>query len=135
MCLGNDFFRRSGPEFYRRGYTGLTKAHSVVLTHLPLGGARVTDLARTARVTKQAIGPLVTDMERLGYVERLRDPSDARAKIVRFTEKGLGLVQDAREVVAETWSQYAEILGEERLEAVREGLDEILARLDQARDD
>src|SRR5918997_2558089 len=64
------------------------RAHGPVFEMLDPGGSRVADLARRARMSRQAMGELVDDLERLGYVERRPDPRDGRAKLVMLTEKG-----------------------------------------------
>ena len=55
---------------------------------------RLTDIAESARITKQSVGEIVTDLEKLGYVERIADPEDKCAKLVRLTPRGQE-VQDA----------------------------------------
>ena len=52
------------------------------------GGTRLTALAEQAQVTKQTAGFLVDQLERAGYVERVPDPSDARARLVRVAARG-----------------------------------------------
>ena len=51
-------------------------------------GSRLTELAERARMTKQSVGEVATDLEQRGYVERVPDPADGRAKIIRLTERG-----------------------------------------------
>ncbi len=126
LRLGQDFLDRARVEWRERGYKGIQNAHMTVMEHLPLEGARITDLAVRAGVTKQAMGQLVDELERLGFVERIGDPSDQRAKIVRFTEAGLALLNEARDIVAKIWWEYADELGEDRLTRVHIGLDKLL---------
>src|SRR5689334_14526247 len=63
-------------------------AHTALLPHLDFEGVRLTDLARKLEVSKQAVGPLVDELEAMGVVERIADPDDGRAKRVRFSRKG-----------------------------------------------
>ena len=58
-------------------------------------------LAERAAMTKQSMAELVAHLERHGYVERVPDPSDRRAKLVRATERGGEVYEIARQVVAE----------------------------------
>ena len=51
-------------------------------------GSRLTDLAERAHMTKQSVGEVTTELERRGYLERVPDPGDGRAKIIRLTERG-----------------------------------------------
>jgi DNA-binding MarR family transcriptional regulator len=77
-------------------------------------------------MTKQAMGQIVDDLEQLGYVERIPDPADGRAKIVRFTVAGLDFVCDAAEMLDEIWSEYAALLGTSELEQTQETLHRLL---------
>lgn len=77
-------------------------------------GLRLTELARTAGIAPQSMGALVDDLERLGYVERVADPHDRRAALIRPTERGRADVRAARKVIAARERQWARTVGEER---------------------
>lgn len=64
-------------------------AHTRLFPHLSREGVRLTDLAARLGVTKQAVQPLVADLEAWGIVEAVPDPTDGRARLVRFTDRGL----------------------------------------------
>ena len=98
----------------------------MVFASLGARGTRLTDLAQHAGMTKQAMGQIVDDLERLGYVERTPDPADGRAKIVRFTAAGLDFVCDAAEVLDEIWREYAALLGDGQLEQLQDTLRKLL---------
>jgi DNA-binding MarR family transcriptional regulator len=70
------------------GAERLTVAHTSVFPHLDLEGTRLTTLAQRMGVTKQFVGQLLEELEGFGVVERIPDPSDGRAKLVRFTARG-----------------------------------------------
>jgi DNA-binding MarR family transcriptional regulator len=97
-----------------------------VMAFLPPDGARVTDLARRARITKQSMGELVADLERRGYVERVAHPADGRAKLVVFTERGRSAAGLALVAAAQIESEWATRLGADRIEDLRETLEEIV---------
>jgi DNA-binding MarR family transcriptional regulator len=63
-------------------------AHTQLLPHLSRVGIRPTDLARRVGISKQAVGELLEDMVRFGAVERVADPTDRRARLVRLTDVG-----------------------------------------------
>lgn len=63
-------------------------SHSAVFAQLGPQGSRLTDLARGANMTPQAMGELVDELEELGYVERRPDPTDRRAKLIVLTARG-----------------------------------------------
>ena len=63
-------------------------SHSAVFAQIKTEGSRLTDLARGANITPQAMGELVDELEELGYVERRPDPTDRRAKLIMLTDRG-----------------------------------------------
>jgi len=126
--VAKDFQKRGLEGFSAEGHTGLQPAHQAVLTHLRVSGSRLTDLARRASMSKQAMGQLIDEVERLGYVERVSDPSDGRAKIVRFTRAGLELIKDGTEIAAAIQREYAKLIGKKKLDQLRAILDELHAK-------
>lgn len=123
-----DFQKRALEGFVAEGHAGLQPAHQAVLTHLRVSGTRLTELARRASMSKQAMGQLVDEVERLGYVERVSDPSDGRAKIVRFTGSGLALIKDGTDIATAIQREYAELIGWKKLNLLREILEELHAK-------
>lgn len=109
-----------------RGHAGLGVAHTAVLPHLDLDGTRITTLAERAGMTKQGMGKLVVDLERLGYLTRERDPHDQRATLVRFTPAGWNYLRDAAEVKRELEHEYAARLGTERFSDLRSALQQLI---------
>ena len=64
-----------------------------------------------------------------GYVERVPDPSDRRAKLVRATRRGKQVYAIAREVVAELEQQWTRRIGKARMRELRETLEQLNAGL------
>jgi DNA-binding MarR family transcriptional regulator len=93
--------------------------------HLRLSGTRLTELARRASMSKQAMGQLVDEVERLGYVERVSDTTDGRAKIVRFTQAGLELIKDGTDIATAIQREYAKLIGKKKLNLLRKILEEL----------
>jgi len=85
-------------------------------------GVRLTELAQTARITKQSMGALVDSLEHAGYVERVDDPDDARAWRVRLTSRGRQYGRDVRKFAKETERSVANQIGARRLEELRKSL-------------
>ena len=85
-------------------------------------GSRLVDLARAAQVSKQTVGSIVDRLERAGYVERVPDPTDARAKLVRVTALGEELVRLSLPVVREVEATWEAHLGRTRTRQLREAL-------------
>ncbi|MGH0033255.1 MAG: MarR family winged helix-turn-helix transcriptional regulator [Myxococcota bacterium] len=126
--LARDFERRARATLRARGHVGLQPSHQVVFASLVGSGARLTELAERAGMTKQAMGQLVDDLESLGYVERIPDPADGRAKIVRLTPDGRSFLDDAADVVSAIWDDYASLLGERELANLQSRLGSLLDR-------
>lgn len=114
------------------GFGDVRPAHYAVFRHLKPEGSRVTELAEEARITKQSMGELVVYLERRGYVERLPDPRDGRAKIVVLTEGGVRFVEAVVERVGEIEDALAERMGgQERLEELADTLEGLMALSDE----
>jgi DNA-binding MarR family transcriptional regulator len=77
------------------GFDDQRPADDAAFAHIPGEGIRLTDLARRAGVSKQAMAELVDSLEARGYVERQPDPTDGRAKFVVFSERGWTAVATA----------------------------------------
>jgi DNA-binding MarR family transcriptional regulator len=125
---------RAGTEllhrrFAERGHPDIRPPHGNVMQFLDDAGTRVSVLAERAQITKQSMAELVAHLERLGYVERVPDPSDRRAKLVRATPRGKQLYAIARDVVAEIEADWTRRLGKAKMRQLRELLEELNAGL------
>jgi DNA-binding MarR family transcriptional regulator len=112
-----------------RGHGAVRPPHGAVLQYLDDAGTRVSVLAERAAVTKQSMAELVAHLERHGYVERVPDPGDRRAKLVRATPRGREVFAIARDVMAEVTARVTERLGERRVRELRALLEELRAAL------
>jgi len=124
--VGTELLHR---RFAERGHPEIRPPHGNVMQFLDGDGTRVSVLAERAQMTKQAMAELVLYLEQRGYVERVPDPSDRRAKLVRATPRGEQLYAIAREVVAEIEADWTERLGEAKMRRLRELLEELNAGL------
>ena len=70
------------------GFDILRAAHTNLFPHIDMEGTRLTDLAKRVGISKQAVGQLVDELEEMGAVERVPDPRDGRAKLIRFGSEG-----------------------------------------------
>ena len=108
-----------------RGHPDVRPPHGNVFQYLDDSGTRVSDLAQRAQITKQSMAELVAHLERHGYVERVPDPADRRAKLVRATGRGREVYAIAREFVRDLEAQWTERLGEAKMRRLRELLREL----------
>ncbi|HVH41920.1 MAG TPA: MarR family winged helix-turn-helix transcriptional regulator [Labilithrix sp.] len=102
-------------------------AHTTLLPHVDLAGTRLTDLASRLGVTKQAAGQLVDELVEMGVLERVPDPADARAKLVRFSARGRAGLLEGLGVLREIEAGIASLLGDKKMRALHEALTAIVA--------
>jgi len=98
-------------------------AHIHITRHLPLAGARLTELAHWAGMSKQAMGDLVDQCAAWGLVTRERDPLDARARRIVFTANGLDWLAAFQAAVAQAESEFRAAVGDEVATVVTLGLE------------
>ncbi len=98
-------------------------AHIHLTRHLPLAGARLTELARMAGMTKQAMGDLVDQCEAWGLVARQPDPLDARARRIVFTPTGLDWLAAFRAALTQAEAEFRAAVGDDVATVVALGLE------------
>ena len=104
------------------GFDDFTPSQARVFQRIAPGGSRLTDLAEQAQITKQSAGFLVDQLERSGYVERVPDPADARARLVRIAERGAAAIPVAAAIVAQVEAEWEAYLGSRRTGQLRQAL-------------
>lgn len=104
-----------------RGQVGA--AHIHITRHLALGGSRLTDLAASAGMSKQAMGDLVDQCVAWDLVKREPDPLDARARRIVFTPTGLLWLAAFRGAVAQAEAEFRTQVGQDVATVVALGLE------------
>jgi DNA-binding MarR family transcriptional regulator len=104
------------------GITDITLAQARVAARIGPEGTRVTELAAQARVTKQSAAFLVDQLEAAAYVERVPDPADGRARLVRLTRRADEVVAAANAEVERVLDEWAAHVGADRLRQMYEVL-------------
>lgn len=104
------------------GYGDITVAQGRLAGRLAPEGSRITELAEQAQVTKQTAGFLVDQLERAGYAERVPDPSDGRARLVRLSPRGHTMADHANQIAATVQAEWAAHLGARRMRDLRAAL-------------
>lgn len=128
--FSRDFERRIGHALNFRGYADIRPSHCTVLANLGTGAVRVTELAERAQVTQQAMGKMLKELERMGYLARDVDSGDKRAKAIRLTQRGEELAREAVAAVEETRAYYAQKIGQPELAQLENSLRDAMGRLD-----
>ena len=98
-------------------------AHIHITRHLALHGSRLTHLASSAGMSKQAMGDLVTQCEAWGLVTRQQDDYDKRAKKVMFTADGLLWLGAFERAVTQAETEFRAAVGEDVATVVALGLE------------
>lgn len=120
-----DFSARALEGLQTSGYPHLSLAHIGILPFLNEPGIRTTVLAKRAGMTKQGMGQHLETLVQLGYVERIADPDDGRAFLVRFTHSGGKLLSVAIAVTDSIEADYAALIGVESLETLKRLLEKL----------
>ncbi len=110
-------------DLAQNGFGDVAPSHSALLRNVGDDGARPSELAAYAGVTRQAITKLVDELERLDLVRRDPDPDDGRGVIVRYTDRGRAGVALARKRMLALERDYAARVGAERWAEVRSTLE------------
>lgn len=109
----------------RAGFEGMTVARGRLFQRIRPEGSRLTDLAEQAQVSKQAASGLVEELERAGYVMRVPDPTDARARLICVAPRGAAAVEAAAVAVAQVEAEWAQHLGQRRIGQLRRLLEDL----------
>jgi DNA-binding MarR family transcriptional regulator len=113
------------------GAPRLRPAHTSLFPHIDLAGTRLTELARRLGISKQAVGQLVDELEQMGAIERIPDPEDGRAKLIRFSRRPGRSLLDGLAHLRTIEAELAGELGPDRMQALHEGLTALLAVLER----
>jgi DNA-binding MarR family transcriptional regulator len=109
------------------GYDDIRASHDCVFRHLTSDGVRLRDLAVSSQLTAPAVGQHVDELEGMGYVERVPDPVDRRAKLIRPTRKGAAFMRAAYGALGEIEREWESAVGAESLVRLRDALAEVRA--------
>jgi DNA-binding MarR family transcriptional regulator len=114
-------------DFAAAGMPSLRPVHALLLVPLLGGGRHASSLAVDLGVTRQAVAQVVATLERDGFVRRVTDPGDARAKLVCLTPRGRAALRAMRATGLATEEAWRRQLGDRRLAEFRAILLDLLA--------
>jgi DNA-binding MarR family transcriptional regulator len=119
-------YQRSARELtehlHSQGHAAIRPKHGAVFANLDRDGTRPTVLAQRAGIGKAAMGELIDELERLGYVERRPDPGDRRAKLVVPTPAALEVTRLVHAFNRTLEARYRRRLGKQAYDAFRRSL-------------
>ena len=100
----------------------LRPAHTNLLPHLDFEGVRITELARRLDITKQAVSQTISELEQMDVVETIPDPSDGRARLARFTDKGRQAIGQGLTVLNGIEAEIEKTIGKPKFESLHQAL-------------
>jgi DNA-binding MarR family transcriptional regulator len=107
------------------GFDDWTLAQCRVFQRVAPEGSRLTDLADQAQMTKQSASVMVDQLERLGYVRRVPDPADGRARLIVIEPRGRRAVEVAKATLDEILSEWKTYLGTRNFTLLQQILDQL----------
>jgi DNA-binding MarR family transcriptional regulator len=107
------------------GFDDVTIAQSRLMMGVDPGGTRLSVLAERAQIAKQTATALVDKLERAGYVERVPDATDGRARLVRLTARAEAAIPRARAEEDRIEQEWRAHLGPKRMQQLRDALTEL----------
>ncbi|MBT3989558.1 MAG: MarR family transcriptional regulator [Rhodospirillaceae bacterium] len=108
------------------GYPGITFALANVLGHLSRNeNIRQTKIASRAGLTKQAVGQFLDELEKLQLIERIPDPNDGRARLVRYTDQGKKFLKVADQIKTDIENEYSAKMGGRNLTDLKNLIDKL----------
>jgi DNA-binding MarR family transcriptional regulator len=111
------------------GYADLNAAHVGLWRYPGLDGLRPSQLADHAGITKQSVNELLGHLERNGYLARVPDTADGRARVIRLTSKGRRLEETIYAEARAAQLRIAEILGPRRFAQLHRSLEQLTGLL------
>jgi DNA-binding MarR family transcriptional regulator len=108
------------------GFANFRAAHGRVFENLDPHGTRLSDLAARAQMTHQSMSELVAGLESAGYVERVADPADGRARLICLTPLGRRVVRlaiaEIAKIEAAWFGQMTGVAGPDELRITLQGV-------------
>lgn len=105
------------------GWPDLTRPESMVMMHVQMGVVRPAEIARSLRLTRQAVHHTIKPLVERGLFELVDDPEDRRIKIVQLTARGETMRGDARRIVTGLTQELTDRIGPKRVQALFDVLD------------
>lgn len=103
----------------------ISLAQARLFQRLDRNGSRLTDLAQAGQMSKQAAAFLIGDLEAGGYVERVADPTDRRARLIQITPRGRDAVAVALVEQRRIEGEWEARLGPRRMADLRQTLEDL----------
>ncbi len=122
VLLAREFTRRALARLAAAGFDDINLSHLLILAHIPTEGLRASDVAERAGLTKQAVSKTLSELKQRGYIVTKSDPSDRRAQVITYTDRGLALFEIGVDIADGVEAEMATFLPNGRLESIKADL-------------
>jgi DNA-binding MarR family transcriptional regulator len=112
------------------GFDDLSAAHVALWRYPGLEGVRPSQLADRVGITKQSVNDLLGHLEGHGYLLRVPDSVDGRARAIQLTAKGRRLQETIYAAAGTAQQQIEEILGPRRFAQLHSSLELLTEQLE-----
>jgi DNA-binding MarR family transcriptional regulator len=113
----------------QRGHRDLRINFESYITMIGNGGARLSDIAEQLCISRQAANQTANQIEAAGYIVRLADPRDGRAKLLALTERGDQLRAEGTAVAASLQDEMERFAGRDAIRDAMKSLGRLSASL------
>ncbi len=127
--LKKDMDCRIIAKLQHKGYNNFKLGDLVLILNIEPQGTINNELAKRARITKQAMSKVVKNLEAEGYIWTCKHASDNRASLICLTDEGKKLVICASESFQEIQQEYTSIIGEQDTDALKQVLKTLVSNL------
>jgi len=102
------------------GWPALTRPESMVMMHIQMNIVRPAEIARSLRLTRQAVHSTVASLVDRGIFKLVPDPTDGRIRIVVLTGMGEAMRRDAKRIVESLTKTLNKRIGRRHMRALRD---------------
>src|SRR5579862_7827130 len=93
------------------GWGGLRPDHLRVLSIIGIDEVNNNELAKRARVSKQAMSKMVNDLADYGLIDINSDPNDSRAKFISVSKKGVDFMTYLKNNACDLQEHFSNLIG------------------------
>lgn len=104
------------------GFDDVRPVHGFAFARLSAAPATTAQLAKHLGVTKQATSELVQHLVDRGYLTRIPDPSDGRARLLVLTARGHGCTRAAQNAAVQTVDSWQQQITPDQFASLRHTL-------------
>jgi DNA-binding MarR family transcriptional regulator len=97
------------------GFHDFKVGHVMVMMNLKEEGTTAAEIAKTVRVSKQAMSKLVQELIEKGFLQSIKHPADQRASLIQKTNMGAEFISALHVCRLRVDQEIAQVIGEEKL--------------------